>query len=51
MRDPRFVPIEKREPMEEDDDFSEIEDEELSDIMAGYAKKPGVKKTQLFMAS
>ena len=53
MKDPRFLPVEKREPVEEyEDEFYETE-EELYDILTqGKAKsKEAVKRFELYIAS
>ncbi|MBI2137118.1 hypothetical protein HYU12_01220 [Candidatus Woesearchaeota archaeon] len=50
MKDPRFLPVEKREPVDDfDDDFLE-EDELASPLKTGRGKAQ-IKKMQLFIAS
>jgi len=52
MKDPRFLPLEQREPVEEyDDDFLENE-EELFEILYSSSKdKTVIKKVELYIAS
>ncbi|MBI2663909.1 hypothetical protein HYX10_01025 [Candidatus Woesearchaeota archaeon] len=51
MKDPRFLPVENREPVEEyEDDF--LESEELYEILYSARKnKAVIKKVQLYVAS
>ncbi len=56
MKDPRFLPVEKREPVEDHDDefdeFLEGDEDELYDIFPEDGKgKFSVKKLQLYIAS
>ena len=52
MKDPRFLPVENREPVEEyEDDFLE-NDEELYEILYSSSKdKTVLKKVELYVAS
>ena len=51
MKDPRFLPVELREPVEEyEDDFLES-DEELIELLALGDDKHSVKRMQLYIAS
>ena len=51
MKDPRFLPIEYHEPMEEsDDDFLENDDEAAENLLMGK-QKGSVKKLNLYIAS
>ncbi len=53
MKDPRFLPIEKREPVEDyDDEFLESGDDELYEMVSSDEKgKNSVKKLNLYIAS
>jgi hypothetical protein len=53
MSDPRFLPLEKREPFEEsDDDFLEESDEEMDEILASFPRgKKQMGNSTLFVAS
>ena len=51
MKDPRFLPIEKREPMDDfDDEFAEEYDDETDDLLQPKGKKP-FGKDMLYVAS
>ena len=51
MKDPRLLPVDKREPAEEyEDDFLETEDKDLNEML-GFSGKSGVKKSRLYIAS
>tara|TARA_Y100000310_G_scaffold345782_1_gene469842 strand:- start:35471 stop:35629 length:159 start_codon:yes stop_codon:yes gene_type:complete len=52
MKDPRFLPVENREPVEEyDDDFLENEEELYEALYSSRKDKATVKKIQLYIAS
>ena len=53
MKDPRFLPVEKREPVDEyDDEFLESDEDELYETLSPEGKgKPSVKKINLYIAS
>ncbi len=53
MKDQRFLPLEKREPVEEyGDEFLESDEDELYEMMESDGKgKPAVRKFQLYIAS
>ena len=51
MKDPRFLPVELREPVDEyEDDFLES-DEELIEMLALSKDKQSIKRMQLYIAS
>jgi len=54
MKDPRFLSIEKREPVEEfDEDFLEedMEEDDINSLLKTSREKAQIKKMQLFIAS
>ena len=52
MKDPRFLPLEQREPVEEyEDDFLENEEELYEILYSSDKDKAVVKKVQLYIAS
>jgi len=52
MKDPRFLPVENREPVEEyDDDFLENEEELYEILYSSQKDKTVVKKVELYIAS
>jgi hypothetical protein len=52
MKDPRFLPLEDREPVEEyEDDFFESEEEMYEVLYSTQKDKTVMKKVELYMAS
>ncbi len=53
MKDSRFLPVEKREPVEDyDEDFLESDEDELYDIQQEDGKgRHSVRKLHLYIAS
>ncbi len=53
MKNPLFLPVEKREPVEDyDDEFLESYEDEFYEMLSTEGKgKPSIKKLHLYIAS
>ena len=51
MKDPRFLPVDKRDPVDEYEDEFLGSDEELYEAIATGKEKASIKRIQLYIAS